>query len=423
MSILTDNNIIEVSKTKISVSKTYDCFKTGNSYVDISDYDIEGSLGPIISHFTGAGGMEIGLEKAGFKTSVCIEIDADCRETLRKNRSKWKIFEDGTDRVPGDIKAISAEEILKFSGLKKGQIALVTGGAPCQPFSNIGKKQGKDDPKNGDLFLEFVKIVKGIIPKAFIFENVAGITQKRHSHVVDYMRNQFDGLGYGISFDILNAADYGVPQQRKRFIMIGLLGKKPAFPLPTHCKSFEEWERFMSGITEKPDYVPKAWVSVKQALTQIGKRRFKRHDCIGMNHSKEMKERISLIKQGQNFKALPMNMRPKCWQTGKHQGHDTFGRIEADKPAPTIRTASYNPTKGKYIHPFEDRGLNTAEMAVFQNFPDSWQFYTASGRASMVSIGRQIGNAVPPGLAEAIGKALAIQIKETNPNGYFQKSI
>ncbi len=388
----------------------YKSLATGNSYVDILDFHEETDLGTVISLFTGAGGMEIGLEDVGFKTSVCVEIDKDCRETLRKNRPAWNIFEDETDREPGDIRSISAKELLAMAGLKPGQASLVTGGAPCQPFSNIGRKKGKEDPKNGDLFQEFVKIVKGVKPRAFIFENVAGIAQKRHAEVVDYMRHQFDGLGYSISFEILNAADYGVPQVRKRFIMIGLLGKNPAFPLPTHYKNYENWKKFSGDLNNTPSYTPAPWRTVKDALKAIKPKNLLRTDCLGMKHSEEMKQRMSFIPQGKNFKVLPMNMRPKCWQTGKHQGHDTFGRIEDDKPSPTIRTAGYNPTKGKYIHPYENRGLNTMEMATFQAFPEDWTFHTTSGKPSIVSIGRQIGNAVPPPLAAAIGKALAIQI-------------
>lgn len=173
----------------------YRCGGTGNAYIDISKFESGEDFGPVISLFTGAGGMEIGLEDAGFNTAVCVEIEKDCRETLRRNRPKWKLFDDDVKRDPGDIRAISAKELLALAGLKPGEASLVTGGAPCQPFSNIGHKKGKEDPKNGDLFQEFVKIVKGARPQAFIFENVAGITQKRHTEVVDYMRHQFDGLG------------------------------------------------------------------------------------------------------------------------------------------------------------------------------------------------------------------------------------
>jgi DNA (cytosine-5)-methyltransferase 1 len=353
--------------------------------------------------------MEIGLEKAGFPTSVCVEINPDCRETLKRNRPQWRLFDNNDNRAAGDIRAVDANELLLMAGISRGDAGLVTGGAPCQPFSNIGMKRGKEDPSNGDLFLEFVKIVRGVLPKAFIFENVAGIAQTKHNEVVDYMKKQFDGLGYGIAFKVINSADYGVPQTRKRFIMIGLMDKIPSFPLPTHSKDPFEWARFTKSLDKSPNYTPLPWKSVAEALDAITVIRLKRHDNVGMKHSPLMVRRMELIDQGENFKVLPMDMRPACWQSGKHQGHDTFGRIEASKPSPTIRTAGYNPTKGKYIHPYEHRGLNTAEMSALQDFPENWEFHTATGKPSIVSIGRQIGNAVPPGLSKAIGKALALQ--------------
>ncbi|UAB77338.1 DNA cytosine methyltransferase [Erythrobacter sp. SCSIO 43205] len=358
--------------------------------------------GKVISLFTGAGGMEIGLEKAGYRTAICVEIDADSRATLRKNREAWTLFEDGQNRLPGDIRSIKPEELLLKANLKRGEAALVTGGAPCQPFSNMGKKLGKSDPKNGDLFLEFVRIVLGTQPRGFIFENVAGIAQGRHAEIVDYMTAQFAGSGYNVAFEVLNAADYGVPQQRKRFIMLGRRDGEPAFPLPTHSASGQLGAEF----APQPELNLKEWTSVSDAFDAIPKENFSRFDCIGMRHADYMVERMARIPQGRNFKVLPMEMRPQCWQSGKHQGQDTFGRMEFHKPAPTIRTAGYNPTKGKYIHPIEHRGINTAEMAALQSFPPDWEFHTASGKPSIVSIGRQIGNAVPPNFAAALGQSI-----------------
>lgn len=377
--------------------------QTGNRFALVEN-EPQSTRGKVISLFTGAGGMEIGLEKAGYETAICVEIDPDSRETLRKNRKAWTLFEDDHQRIPGDIRAIRPEELLLKANLKRGEAALVTGGAPCQPFSNMGKKLGQRDPKNGDLFLDFVRVVKGTQPEGFIFENVAGIAQGRHNEIVDYMSAQFAGSGYSVAFEVLNAADYGVPQQRKRFIMIGRRNGTPSFPMPTHAKDGQTPTIFT------PDYGEplKHWVTVEEAFSAIPSVNLSRSDCIGMRHADYMIERMSLIPQGRNFKVLPMHLRPKCWQTGRHQGQDTFGRMEADKPAPTIRTAGYNPTKGKYIHPFENRGINTAEMAALQSFPPDWYFTTATSKASIVSIGRQIGNAVPPTFAEALGKAIFV---------------
>lgn len=374
---------------------------TGNRFVEF-DAPVCEPYGNIVSLFTGAGGMEIGLEAAGFHTAICVEIDADSRETLRRNRPQWRLFEDAQDRVPGDIRSIGANELLLKAGLKFGEAALVTGGAPCQPFSNMGKKLGRSDPRNGDLFLEFVRIVKGVCPRGFIFENVAGFAQGKHEQVIDFMREQFAGSGYQVAFEVLNAADYGVPQQRKRFIMLGRRDGTPAFPYPTHSIN----GRRPSALVPLIAHAIGRWKTVADAFAAISPERLSRADCLGMSHAKYMIERMASIPQGKNFKVLPPELLPDCWKSGKHQGQDTFGRMESAKPAPTIRTAGYNPTKGKYIHPHENRGINTAEMAALQSFPEYWTFYSRGNRPSIVSIGRQIGNAVPPLLSESIGRTI-----------------
>jgi len=408
---------------------------TGNIFIDVS-----GVIRPakdknltVVSLFSGAGGLDIGLEQAGFTTSVCVEYDADCRETLRHNRPEWKLFEDGLKiekgkmrkRIPGDIRDIDVKELLDFAGLEKGKVSLVVGGAPCQPFSNIGKKLGKNDERNGDLFLEFVRMVKGISPHAFIFENVVGITQNKHADVIDYMVNKFKGLGYGISHAILNAANYGVPQRRERFFLIGIKGVEcPSFPCPMFFRDENHFERISKivGAKLKPKF--QKWISVKDAFGQIPKSASKRNDCAVMNISDVVVNRMTYIAQGENFKVLPMKLRPQCWKTGRHQGNDTFGRLVEDLPSVTIRTAAYNPAKGMYIHPYENRGLNTIEMSVLQSFPLEWQ-YKSKGRdrITLVSGGKQIGNAVPPGLARALGLAIRKQLKATSKAKSPQKPV
>lgn len=367
----------------------------------------------VISLFTGAGGIDIGLEDAGYQTSACVEIDEHCRATLKHNRPDWGVFDDATDRMAGDIRKIEPDELLKTAGAVKGETALVVGGAPCQPFSNMGKKMGKDDPRNGDLFLEFVRIVKGVEPKAFIFENVVGITQAKHSDVIQYMKDKFAEVGYTISHTVLNSADYGVPQKRQRFFILGLKGDKaPLFPMPTHSKNFKEWSDFVDGLDHFPDYIPKDWVTVGDAFDALPRDKDKRVDNKRMNISDIVRERMTLIGPGENFKVLPMDMRPNCWKDGgKHQGQDTFGRLRLDEPSVTIRTAAYNPSKGRYIHPRENRGLDIIEMASLQSFPYHWEFKCADNKAiTLKSGGAQVGNAVPPLLAQAIGEALYAQL-------------
>ncbi|HEY8930882.1 MAG TPA: DNA (cytosine-5-)-methyltransferase [Mucilaginibacter sp.] len=395
--------------------------KSGTRYIDISNAKVKKTDNfPVVSLFTGAGGLDIGLEEAGFTTAVCVEYDTDCRETLRFNRPEWRLFESGikvedgkfVNRVPGDIRDIGVNELMEFANLEKGKVSLVVGGAPCQPFSNIGKKLGKDDQRNGDLFLEFVRMVRGVEPEAFIFENVVGITQSKHTDVIQYMADKFRGLGYGISHTILNSANYGVPQRRERFFMIGIKGvENPAFPFPTNFKDEKHYESFIRDLESTPYKKIKNWVTVKDAFDNIPEESVLRPDFALMNISEKVIDRMTYIKQGQNFKALPMELRPDCWKNGKHQGNDTFGRLIESLPSVTIRTAGYNPAKGMYIHPNENRGLSTIEMAALQSFPYDWTF-KVKGRekVTLVSGGKQIGNAVPPGLGHAIGLAVMQQI-------------
>ena len=398
--------------------------KTGTKYVDTSLINsLDGDERPtVVSLFSGAGGLDIGLEQAGYETLVCVDNDLDCRITLKHNRPNWVVFDsmekttkgEKVTRDAGDIRQIEPRELLKAAGRRKGEITLVVGGAPCQPFSNMGMKQGKHDEQNGDLFLEFVKMVKGIEPKAFIFENVAGITQQRHAEVIQYMLEQFSGMKYGISHTVLNAANYGVGQRRERFILLGIKGvKSPAFPLPTHFRDQSSWGTFVRYFDSKPGTDPEDWISIQQVFDSLPKGYRGRSDYAVMNVTKVVKDRMKLIKQGQNFHVLPTNLRPECWKTGKHQGADTLGRLVEDAPSVTIRTAAYNPSKGRYIHPTEDRGLNTIEMAAIQGFPYDWVFRSAGReQITLVSAGRQIGNAVPPPLAKALGESVRIQIKQ-----------
>ncbi|NJL14210.1 MAG: DNA cytosine methyltransferase [Microscillaceae bacterium] len=276
-----------------------------------------------------------------------------------------------------------------------------------------GKELVSKIKKNGDLFLEFVRIVKGLNPEAFVFENVVGITQSKHSGVIKYMLDQFSGMGFGLSYNILNAADYGVPQRRERFFLMGIRNvEMPAFPFPTHFKDEKAWNGFNKNFDEVPsDSRYTDWLTVKDALNKIPQDYRDRKDYVLMNCSAKVVHRMTFIEQGKNFKVLPPELLPDCWKSGKHQGQDTFGRLVADLPSVTIRTAAYNPAKGMYIHPFENRGLDSIEMAALQDFPLDWRFKCANrDNITLVSAGKQIGNAVPPSLAKAIGLALRMQL-------------
>lgn len=358
----------------------------------------------VISLFSGAGGLDIGLHQAGFDVAACVEYDKDCWETIKRN-TKWPVYtEEG-----GNLFNIKTSKMLEFAGIQEGEAALVVGGAPCQPFSSMGKKLGTKT-EDGRLFKEFVRVVKDAKPKAFIFENVQGMNQNKHAEVLNYFHDVFGKLGYKLSVSVLNAADYGVPQQRKRLIVLGVRGSKDVFfPLPTHSADHARFTEEYANLGIKLPWQIKPHLTVAQTFEKIPQSRYTADDCKSLHVGDVVKERMRYIKAGQNFKVLPDKLLPECWRSGKHQGADTFGRLRPDHPSVTIRTGAYNPSKGRYIHPYEDRGLNTVEMAAIQSFPNRWRFY-----GSLVSVGRQIGNAVPPPLGKKLGEVVAGHLLETN---------
>ena len=195
----------------------------------------------IISLFSGAGGMDIGFEMAGFETVVAVEYDKSCCETLKKNRPKISV-------IQGDISKISTSEILSVGGLKPTEAAVLIGGPPCQSFSLAGKRMGMDDPR-GKLVLEFIRIVKESLPKVFVMENVRGMVNWQDGKAIEAILNEisepiiFEGQEYHYKVDkaILNALEYGVPQSRERVFIVGnRVNKTFVFPQPTHSKLSNE---------------------------------------------------------------------------------------------------------------------------------------------------------------------------------------
>jgi len=194
----------------------------------------------IISLFSGAGGMDIGFHKAGFETAVAVEQDPSCCATLRRNMPNVNVME-------GDITQISTTEILKAGKMKPLEPSLVIGGPPCQSFSLAGKRMGMDDPR-GKLILEYIRVVREALPVAFVMENVRGMATWSSGKALDAILNEasreiiYDDkvYKYDLSYKILNAVDYGVPQFRERIIIIGnRIGKKFNFPIPTHTSPSE----------------------------------------------------------------------------------------------------------------------------------------------------------------------------------------
>lgn len=347
-----------------------------------------------IDLFAGAGGLSVGIERAGFKLIAATDWDHWCCETLRKNHKNIVVQE-------GDIAQVDLNDFAKRIGKKT--VDLIVGGPPCQGFSQLGKRI-KNDPRN-QLWREYMRFVDFFRPKAFLIENVP---QLLASDEFEEIKKEAEKLGYEIQAKILYAVDYGVPQKRKRAIIIGSRIGKPKHPEPTHS-SPDKLTLFSMNL--------KPWITVKDAIGNLPLKPNGKNWHIGRNPTPLSLMRYKSIPPGGNRFDLPSKLSPECWKRKLTGSTDVFGRLEWNKPSLTIRTEFFKPEKGRYLHPQAHRPITIREAARLQTFPDSYVFV-----GSNVQAAKQIGNAVPICLAFEIGKEL-LQFINTPANDLQKKAI
>lgn len=340
-----------------------------------------------ISLFSGAMGLDLGIEKAGFETLACIENDAKCVDTIKLNRPEIKLYAE-------DINNVDPMKVLSDLGLQPGEVDLVVGGPPCQSFSTAGRRRSLQDFR-GNVIVRFLDFVKEIEPKYFILENVRGIYSAKlantppeyqeYKHLEDmpgsvvyFLCKEFQKLGYTVSFNLFDSSFYGVPQKRERFIMFGVKSNNPVhIPKPTS--------------KDNP-------ITLKQAVGHI---QSGTHDFVKLReyHIQFLK----LLKGGNYWKNLPLDLQEKAMgKSFKLSGGRTgfYRRLSWDKPSPTLVTHPAMPAT-MLIHPDELRPLSVQEYALIQQFPEEWKF-----AGKLLDIYKQIGNAVPVGLGYMVGKAI-----------------
>ena len=378
------------------------------------DTKFKNKKGSLISLFTCGMGMDLGFEEAGFSTLYANDITNFACNTIRKNKPQIVCDE-------GDITNISSKEILKKIDCDKGEVDVVIGGPPCQSFSTAGMRKGLDD-KRGLALLEYLRVIKDVQPKFFVFENVTGLKSIAKKHMSFYDRistkkedissdQQYGSLfadileefkkmkGYEIDWKILNAANYGVPQKRKRLILIGSRIISPKI-------IFEEIEKMSKYTDPKKVNVEnkKPWNTLKHALNKI-------NDDMEGTKFPTWGKYLKHVPAGGCWTDLPKKLQKEAMgkaansddpkRKGKQGGRTGFfRRLSWDKPAPTLVTS---PTqKGTCIcHPDETRPLTVREYARIQGFPDNWEFVGTTAQKY-----RMIGEAVPVGLAKVIGSVI-----------------
>jgi DNA (cytosine-5)-methyltransferase 1 len=366
----------------------------------------------VISLFSGIGGLDLGLQAAGFTVRFLIDSDHCCCETLRLNKRRyWKesvIIED-------DVRNWSGAEMLEAAGLKAGEVALVTGGSPCQPFSKSafwsplrwkdGRRtrpgphthrsaeqfQGLQDSR-AELLREFVRVVQEVRPVAYVMENVPGLAYRTSRPMLESVLQGLRSAGYTVSYRVLNAADYGVPQKRERLFIIGARSRvELAFPRPTHCSR--------SMLSAHPDLKPH--VTAGEAIGDLDDGTVKDDERVGGKWG----HLLPLIPPGSNYLALTKERgHPSPIFRWRSRYWSFLLKLSPDMPAWTIQ-ARPSPYTGPFH--WRNRRLRIEEIKRLQTFPDDYQIYGSRREAQ-----RQLGDAVPPLLAQRIGEAIRRQLSE-----------
>ena len=339
----------------------------------------------VIDLFAGCGGGSMGFARRGFRVAAAVELDPDSAESYRLNVGVTPIIQ--------DIRFVTGQELLTAAGLQPGECTLIFGCPPCQSFTILrrGTALTELDAVRETLPSHYVRLVGEVRPSFIAFENVPGMVEGRGRELFDDLIAQLEALGYRLSWDVIDAVDYGVPQRRRRLLVVGSRVTTPALPKRTHSSAP------IDGLS--------AYVDVRSAiggLPALGSGESDTADTLhrARNHDEITLKRLRAIPEGGGRMDLPEELQLACHRD--HRGHyDVYGRMRWNEPAPTITSGCTNVTRGRFAHPSQDRAISLREAMLLQTFPASATLAgTGEGKA------QQIGNAVPTLLAERIADAV-----------------
>jgi len=336
-----------------------------------------------IDLFSGCGGLTQGLKDASFKVLGAVEIAPKARETFARNHPDVKL-------IGADIRDLTVKQVIAACQIGVGELDLLAGCPPCQGFSTLrsrNRKKAIPDARN-DLVDDFSRLARGLRPKLVMMENVPALA--RYSKFKLFV-TELERIGYAVRIEVLNVGDFGVPQSRKRLILsASRIGApklaRPGFPIRT--------------VRETIGQLPKAGSSGDEL-----------HDKTCGPRSPRVQAMIAAIpKNGGSRRSLPKKFRLSCHSrtTGYN---DVYGRMRWDKPSPTITSGCHNPSKGRFIHPEEDRPITLREAALLQGFPWHYQFLMEHGKEA---IALMIGNALPPPFIAAHSRAMVQGLEDGN---------
>lgn len=338
-----------------------------------------------IDLFAGAGGMTLGAKSQGIDVRVAVERDPFAVATYRRNNTEVDVF-------CGDVRHFT-----KFPRPKRGEAKILFGGPPCQGFSTSNQRTRSATNPTNWLFREFLRVAHQWEPTWIVFENVKGILETERARFFEMTIRQLQNLGYRLSHGVLNAADFGIPQNRNRLFVIGRRdGPPPALPTATSkrrlvvSEAIDDLPKLANGAAE--DILPYSKLATSPYARRLRKNRSKCSGHLVTQNSPHVTARYPYIPPGGNWQSIPRRlMRNYTFESDYHTG--VYYRLKSDEPSVVIG----NYRKNMVVHPSQNRGLSVREAARIQSFPDSYGFCGSIGFQQ-----QQVGNAVPPLLASAV---------------------
>ncbi|MEQ9406419.1 MAG: DNA cytosine methyltransferase [Fuerstiella sp.] len=339
------------------------------------------SLLTAIDLFAGAGGLSEGLRQAGFDVRAAVELDHTSASSYRLNHGRTKL-------KLADIRKVTGPALLKLARLRRGELSLLTGCPPCQGFSSLQRRRshvGAEDPRN-ELVFEVLRLVRSLRPAAVVMENVPGL---KDNYRFDRFSMGLKASGYSFEFSIINAKDFGVPQRRKRLVLIAF--RDAAVP--------QGWAQHRSPICTVRDAI--------SSLPKAGQSGDPLHDYPERRSARVLSRIEATPIDGGSRKDIPAELGCDCHESSDGY-HDVYGRMSWDAESPTITSGCTNPSKGRFIHPEENRAITLREAALLQSFPLRYLFDLSRGKEH---VALQIGNAFPPRLIRPIARTIRTTLK------------